>query len=99
MSWARLLKRVFEIDIEHCPNCGGALKIVAAIKDPPVIVKILSPSGPAEPRPAACASLVFPFIPNDLIKQTRPPTQTDGPARSVFEGTHQNISNPKKTLI
>ena len=23
MSWARLLKRVF--DIEHCPNCGGAL--------------------------------------------------------------------------
>ena len=30
MSWARLLKRVFDIDIEHCPNCGGALKIIAA---------------------------------------------------------------------
>jgi hypothetical protein len=42
MSWARLLKRVFDIDIEHCPNCGGALKIIAAIEDPPVIVKILS---------------------------------------------------------
>jgi hypothetical protein len=40
MSWARLLKRVF--DIEHCPNSGGALKIIAAIEDPPVIVKILS---------------------------------------------------------
>src|SRR5262245_64209449 len=26
MSWARLLKRVFDIDIEHC----GALKIIAA---------------------------------------------------------------------
>jgi len=25
MSWARLLKRVFDIDIEHCPNCGGAV--------------------------------------------------------------------------
>jgi hypothetical protein len=24
------------------PNCGGALKIIAAIEDPPVIVKILS---------------------------------------------------------
>jgi hypothetical protein len=24
MSWARLLKRVFDIDIEHCPNCAGA---------------------------------------------------------------------------
>ena len=23
ISWARLLKRVFEIDLEHCPNCGG----------------------------------------------------------------------------
>jgi hypothetical protein len=30
MSWARLLKRVFDIDIEHCPNCGGSLKIIAA---------------------------------------------------------------------
>lgn len=25
LSWARLLKRVFDIDIEHCPNCGGPL--------------------------------------------------------------------------
>jgi Putative transposase len=33
MSWARLLKRVFDIDIEHCPNCGGSLKIIAAIED------------------------------------------------------------------
>jgi hypothetical protein len=35
MSWATLLKRVFDIDIEHCPNCGGALTIIAAILDPP----------------------------------------------------------------
>jgi hypothetical protein len=32
MSWARLLKRVFDIDVERCPNCGGALKIIAAIE-------------------------------------------------------------------
>ena len=26
LSWARLLKRVFDIvDIEHWPNCGGSL--------------------------------------------------------------------------
>ena len=31
--------------MEHCPNCGGALKIIAAIEDPPVIVKILSHLG------------------------------------------------------
>jgi len=39
-----VLKRVFDIDIEHCPNCG-ALKILAAIEDPPVIVKILAHLG------------------------------------------------------
>jgi hypothetical protein len=30
MSWARLLKRVFDIDIERCTHCGGTLKIIAA---------------------------------------------------------------------
>jgi len=29
ISWARLLKRVFDIDMEHCPHCGGTLKIIA----------------------------------------------------------------------
>jgi len=28
LSWAKLLKRVFEIDMEYCPNCGGELKCV-----------------------------------------------------------------------
>jgi Putative transposase len=59
MSWARLLKRVFDIDIEHCPNCGGALKIIAAIEDPPVIVKILSHLGlPTRAPPRAPARRV-----------------------------------------
>jgi hypothetical protein len=61
ISWARLLKRAFDIDVEHCPNCGGALKIIAcpeprrraAIEDPPVIDKILSHLGLPTPRPAA----------------------------------------------
>jgi hypothetical protein len=32
-SWARLRKRLIEIDMEHCPNCDGQLKIIAAILD------------------------------------------------------------------
>ena len=35
-----MLKRVFEIDMAHCPQCGGPLTLIAAIEDPTVIVKI-----------------------------------------------------------
>ena len=57
VSWARLLKRVFNIDIQTCPHCQGRLKIIAAIEDPPTIVKILQHLGlptSAPPRAAAC---------------------------------------------
>jgi len=36
---------VFGIDIEHCSNCGGELKIIAAILEQPVIEKILTHLG------------------------------------------------------
>ena len=52
MNWARLLKRVFGIDLEHCPQCGGTLKIIAAIEEPAVIVRILTHLGlPARAPP------------------------------------------------
>ena len=47
MSRARLLKRVFAIDVEHCPNCGGRLEIIAAIEQAAVIVRILAHPGKA----------------------------------------------------
>jgi hypothetical protein len=42
MTWAQRLKRVFNIDIEICPKCAGALRIIACIEDPVVIDKILT---------------------------------------------------------
>ena len=51
ISWAQLLKRVFDIDMQHCPNCGaGELKIIAAILERPVIHKILEHLG-LDPQP------------------------------------------------
>ena len=41
MTWAQRLKRVFHIDIETCPECGGKLRVIACIEDPPLIAKIL----------------------------------------------------------
>ncbi len=34
--------RLFGIDIETCPACGGAVRIIACIEDPEVIEKILT---------------------------------------------------------
>jgi hypothetical protein len=41
MSWMQRLKRVFAIDIETCPECGGKLRVIACIEDPPLIAKSL----------------------------------------------------------
>ena len=41
MTWAKRLKRVFNIDIESCEKCGGEVRIIASIEDPAVIRKIL----------------------------------------------------------
>ena len=55
-SWARLLKRVFQIDLAKCTQCGGNTKIIAAIEEPEVIVKILThlrlPTRPPRLAPA-----------------------------------------------
>ena len=36
MTWARRLKRAFQIDIECCERCGGRVNIIACIEDPVV---------------------------------------------------------------
>ena len=41
MTWAQRLKRVFAIDIETCPDCGGRLRVIACIEEPQLIAKIL----------------------------------------------------------
>ena len=64
-AWARLIKRVYEVDPLVCAKCGGAMKVVAVILDPKVIRKILehierrderssrAPPGEASSLPAA----------------------------------------------
>ena len=76
LSWAQLLKRVFEIDMEQCPQCGGTLKIIAAIEHPPVIAKILTHLGlPARAPPRAPARafdrLQMAFYEGPVVKPRR----------------------------
>jgi hypothetical protein len=82
ISWARLLKRVFDIDIDHCPNCAGALKIIAAIEDPPVILRILTHLGlPTRAPPRAPARRFDLFQAVCSSSQDRFCNRADDPAR------------------
>ena len=60
-SWAKILARVFDIDISKCVHCNGKMKIIASIKDPPVIKRILTHLGlspiPPPLAPARCREL------------------------------------------
>ncbi|MFT7549503.1 MAG: hypothetical protein ACI9VI_003363, partial [Candidatus Azotimanducaceae bacterium] len=41
MHWAPRLKRVFNIDVTTCDQCGGKVKVIACIEAPKAIEKIL----------------------------------------------------------
>jgi hypothetical protein len=55
-TWAELLKRVFKVDVLHCPFCKGRRKLIAFITEAPVIRAILQcldlPSDPPVLSPA-----------------------------------------------
>ena len=40
-SWARLLRKLMEVDPLLCPNCGVQMKIISVIQEPRVIDRIL----------------------------------------------------------
>jgi hypothetical protein len=66
MTWAQRLKRVFNIDVESCRACGGALRVIACIEDPAVIKKILDHLNEKEI-----------FAATGLLPESRAPPQSD----------------------
>jgi hypothetical protein len=40
-SWARLLRRIYEVDPLLCPRCRGPLKLLSVLVDPKVVDAIL----------------------------------------------------------
>ena len=40
-SWARLIRKVFEVDPLLCKKCGAEMKIIAVITEPAVVDKII----------------------------------------------------------
>ena len=66
-SWARLLRKIFEVDPLLCP-CGAEMKIISVITDSRLVDRILrhlqSPActtrDPFQPRPPPATSLHLP---------------------------------------
>ena len=62
LRWATLLARVFSSDLSECTACGGRLRIIAALTDPPSIRTYLEGVGlPAMPPPRAPPEPLFEF--------------------------------------
>ena len=51
-AWAKLIRKVYEVDPLLCPNCGAQMRVIALIEDPAVIERILSWLGLWQPPPA-----------------------------------------------
>ena len=56
IDWASLLKRIFKFDVLACGRCGGRMKVLAVIEEPPVIERLLRHLGlPHVPLPTSPA--------------------------------------------
>jgi len=44
-SWARLIRKVYEVDPLLYPRCGGTMKIIAVIERPAIVRQILAHLG------------------------------------------------------
>lgn len=40
-DWARLMQRAFDIDVLHCPRCGGRMRLLALIQSTETARRIL----------------------------------------------------------
>jgi len=54
-AWARLIKQVYEADPLVCPHCGGEMRFLSVIEEPPVIERILRHLGLWDPCPPSQA--------------------------------------------
>src|SRR5262245_20623587 len=56
LPWAELLRRVHQVDVLRCPDCGGPIQVLAFLTDPTVTTAILECLGlPSAAPPLAPA--------------------------------------------
>ena len=76
-AWARLIKKVYEVDPLICPHCGGEMRFVAVIEEAPIIERILRHVGAWDPLPP----------------MRSPPLEDDWPEQSQILLTYHPVSD------
>ena len=56
VQWARLLARVFQVDLTKCDACAGLMKVTAALTGSAAIRKYLDHVGLPSRAPPICAA-------------------------------------------
>jgi hypothetical protein len=60
IAWAKLLARVFALDITRCRTCGGRMRVLAVVSDADAIARILHGARAPPPPPPLGQVLLFP---------------------------------------
>ena len=72
-AWAKLIRKVYEVDPLECPKCGAQMRVIALIQDPAVIERILTwlglweprqPGGPSPPTVPPSLPLTYDAVPD-----------------------------------
>ncbi len=66
-AWAKMIRKVYEVDPLACPQCGAQMRVIALIEDPAVIERILTwlglwqplACGPSPPPESASLPLAY----------------------------------------
>ena len=63
-TWARMIKKVYEMDPLICPRCGFPMRVLSCIEDPPVVRRILDHLDlwDMQQRPPPAQSIAAEFI-------------------------------------
>ena len=74
-SWARLIRKIYEVDPLICPKCQGAMRIISSIEDQEVVKAILQYLG------------IWTIRSKPTVKAHSPPTReytTDAACQTAF---------------
>lgn len=75
-AWARLIRKVYEVDPLLCPACGGLMKVISLITEEDVIYRILNhldllepdPPPPPPPREDLCEAALAEVASHGLLE-------------------------------